>query len=133
MVGWPDRGWLELAGTEHPLIQAPMAGAGGVDLCVAAIEGGALGSLPCGMLSPDQVREQFGEVRSRASGPINLNFFCHSMPEDVDDGEWRALLKPYFDEYGVQSGDGGPLRLPFDDAMCAVVDELDAHVVSFHF
>jgi nitronate monooxygenase len=51
MVGWPDRRFLDLVGTEHPIVQAPMAGAGGVDLCVAAIEGGALGSLPCGMLA----------------------------------------------------------------------------------
>jgi len=36
MVGWPDRRWLDLAGTEHPTIQAPMAGAGGVELCSAA-------------------------------------------------------------------------------------------------
>jgi nitronate monooxygenase len=43
MVGWPDRRFLDLVGTEHPIVQAPMAGAGGVDLCVAAIEGGALG------------------------------------------------------------------------------------------
>ena len=40
MVGWPDRRLLDLIGTEHPIIQAPMAGAGGVDLCVAACEGG---------------------------------------------------------------------------------------------
>ena len=51
MVGWPDRRFVDLVGTEHPIVQAPMAGAGGVELCAAAIEGGALGSLPCGMLS----------------------------------------------------------------------------------
>ena len=57
-----------------------MAGAGGVELCVAAIDGGALGSLPCGMLSPDQVRAQVAEVRARTDGPFTLNFFCHRMP-----------------------------------------------------
>ena len=67
MVGWPDRRFLDLVGTEQPIVQAPMAGAGGVELCVAAIEGGALGSLPCAMLSPEQVREQVAEVRSRAT------------------------------------------------------------------
>lgn len=110
-----------------------MAAAGGVDLCVAAIEGGALGSLPCALLSPEQVRAQFAEVRSRTNGALNLNFFCHHMPEHADEAAWRALLQPYYDEYGVEPVNGGPLRLPFDDAMCAIIEELRPEVVSFHF
>jgi len=133
MVDWRDRRFLELLGSEHPIVQAPMAGAGGVELCVAAIEGGALGSLPCAMLSPEQVREQVTDVRARATGPLNLNFFCHEMPADVDDSAWRALLQPYYEEYGVEPGNGGALRLPFDDQMCAVVGELRPDAVSFHF
>jgi len=133
MVGWPDRRFLDLVGTEHPIIQAPMAAAGGVELCVAAMQGGALGSMPCALLSPDKVRQQVAEVRSRGSGPINLNFFCHKMPERADDSAWVALLRPYYEEYGVAPGEGGPLRLPFDEQMCAVVEDLLPEVVSFHF
>jgi nitronate monooxygenase len=133
MVGWPDRRFIELVGTEFPIVQAPMAAAGGVELCIAAMNGGALGSLPCALLSHDQVRAQVAEVRSRAKGPINLNFFCHTMPEDAEDHAWRALLQRYYDEYGVEPGNGGPLRLPFDPEMCSVVEELGPEVVSFHF
>ena len=133
MVGWPDRRLLDLVGTEHPIIAAPMAAAAGVELCVAAMKGGALGSLPCALLSPAQAREQVAEVRSRASGPINLNFFCHKMPEGVDDSPWIALLRPYYEEYGVEAAKGGPLRLPFDKAMCAVLEEVRPEVASFHF
>ena len=133
MVGWPDRRFLDLVGCEQPIVQAPMAAAGGVDLCVAAAQGGALGSLPCALLSPQQVRSQVAEVRSRVGGPLNLNFFCHNMPERVDDSGWRALLQPYYDEYGVEPGNGGPLRLPFVSEMCAAVEELRPEVVSFHF
>ena len=133
MVDWPDRRFLDLVGCEHPIVQAPMAGAGGVDLCVAAIEGGALGSLPCSMHSPDDVRAQVAEVRERAGGPLNLNFFCHKMPGQVDDAGWRALLKQFYEEYGVQGGNGGALRMPFDAVMCATVEELAPEVVSFHF
>jgi len=101
---------------------------------VAAIEGGALGSLPCAMLSPDQVRDQVTEVRKRASGAINLNFFCHHMPKDADDSAWRALLQPYYDEFLVEPGNGGTLRLPFDSEMCeVVVGQLRPEVISFHF
>lgn len=110
-----------------------MAGAAGVDLCAAAIEGGALGSLPCALLAPEDVRSQVLEVRSRTNGPLNLNFFCHEMPEDRDDSAWRALLKPYYDEFGVGAGSGGALRLPFDEEMCLIVEELRPEVVSLHF
>ena len=133
MVGWPDRRFLDLVGCEHPIIQAPMAGAGGVDLCIAASRGGALGSLPCGMLTADQAREQIAAVRSVGGGPVNLNFFCHQMPVASDDSAWRALLRPYYDEFGIEPGNGGPLRLPFDPDMCDLVERVRPEVVSFHF
>ena len=131
--GWPDTRVLALTGGALPIVQAPMAGAAGVDLCVAAIRGGALGSLPCGMLSPEAVREQVREVRARCDGPLALNFFCHTMPEAVDDSAWRALLGPYYDEFGVEPGNGAPMRLPFDAEMCAIVEEVRPEAASFHF
>jgi nitronate monooxygenase len=130
---WPDRRFLDLVGAEQPIIQAPMANGGGVALAVAAMKGGALGSLPCGMLTAEQIRDQIDEVRSRTSGPINLNFLCHLMPEETDDSEWRALLKPYYDELGIEPSGPAPLRRPFDNATCAVVEELKPEVVSFHY
>jgi nitronate monooxygenase len=133
MVSWPERRLLDLLASEHPIIAAPMANAGGVELCVAAIAGGAVGSLPCAMLTPDQMHEQIAAVRSRTSGPLNLNFFCHRMPEPVDDRAWRALLQPYYDEFSLGDPPPPPLRLPFDDAACAMVEETRPEVVSFHF
>lgn len=133
MVGWPDRRFTDLVGTEHPIVQAPMAGAAGVELCIAAMEGGALGSLPCAMLSPEQVREQVEQVRGATDRPFALNFFCHRMPDEADDSAWRALLQPYYEEFGLAAGNGGAMRLPFDSAMAAIVEELKPPVVSFHF
>lgn len=134
MVSWPDRRWLDLAGVATPIVQAPMAGAGGVDLAIGAIRGGAVGSLPCALLSPDEARAQVAEVRARADGPINLNFFCHTMPAAPDETAWRALLQPFYDDYGVPPPSGPPrLRLPFDDAMCALVEAVRPDIVSFHF
>jgi nitronate monooxygenase len=131
--GWPDRRFLDLVAVEHPIIAAPMAGAAGVALCIGAMEGGAVGSLPCALLTPDQVRSQVADVRARTTGPINLNFFCHQMPGAVDDSAWRALLRPYYEEFAVAPSGGGALRLPFDEAMCAAVEELKPDIVSFHF
>jgi nitronate monooxygenase len=85
------------------------------------------------MLTTEQVRAQVAQVRARVSGPLNLNFFCHKMPAQADDSAWRALLQPYYEEFGVKPGNGGASRLPFDGEMCAVVEELRPEVVSFHF
>ena len=131
--GWPDSRFLALSGAALPIVQAPMAGAGGTALAIAAIKGGAVGSLPCGMLTPDEVRAQVAAVRAGAQGPLNLNFFCHAMPEGVDDSAWRALLAPYYAEYGVQPDNGGAMRLPFDARMCAAVEGVRPELVSYHF
>jgi nitronate monooxygenase len=122
-----------LTGAALPIVQAPMAGAGGVALAAAAIRAGALGSLPCAMLAPEQVRVQVEEVRTQVRGPLNLNFFCHQLPPAPDEAEWRALLAPYYAEEGVTAGEPPPLRRPFDAAMCALVEDVRPEVVSFHF
>jgi nitronate monooxygenase len=133
MVGWPHRRFLDLVGSEHPIIQAPMANVAGVDLCVAAARAGVLGSLPCGMIPAERVREQVADVRRQVDAPINLNFFCFKMPPPADDGEWRNVLRPYYAEFGIAEPQAAALRVAFDEAYCAVVEEVKPEVVSFHF
>jgi nitronate monooxygenase len=130
---WPDRRFADILGSRWPIIAAPMAGAAGVELAVAVIQGGGVGSLPCAMLTPDEARAQAAEVRARAAGPLNLNFFCHAVPDGVDDGAWRALLAPFYERAGASVGDAPPPRRPFDAAMCAAVEEIRPELVSFHF
>ncbi|GAA4762595.1 nitronate monooxygenase family protein [Stakelama sediminis] len=125
--------FLAECGAEAPIIQAPMAGAGGVALAAAAIRGGAVGSLPSAMLSSDIMREQVGAVRRQASGPLNLNFFCHTLGDPPDDSAWRAVLAPYYAAEQVTAGDPPPLRRPFDAEKCAAVEALRPDLVSFHF
>lgn len=125
--------FLDLTDARAPIVQAPMAGAGGAALAIAAIKGGALGSLPCALLTAEQVRAQIAEVRAAVAGPLNLNFFCHQLPTPPDESAWRALLAPYYAEEGVTPGDPPPLRRPFDDAMCALIEDVRPAVVSFHF
>jgi len=133
MVGWRNRRFLDLVGVEHPIIQAPMANVAGVDLCVAAARGGALASLPCGMLPPEAVRTQLAEVREKVVTPINLNFFCFQMPAQTDDSEWRSVLHGYYERFGIPEPEAAALRLPFDETYCALIEELKPEVVSFHF
>ncbi len=132
--GWPVQKFLGMTRARVPIIQAPMAGAGGVALAAAAIRGGAVGSLPCAMLTPDQVRDQVAQVRAQADGPLKLNFFCHHLGTPPDETAWRALLQPFYDKEGVGPPETlPPLRTPFDEAMCAVVEDVRPELVSFHF
>ncbi|VWC49962.1 2-nitropropane dioxygenase [Burkholderia aenigmatica] len=119
-----------------PLIQAPMVGSLS-PLAIAVCEAGGLGSLACAALGPQQLRDEIAAIRARTPAPFNVNFFCHTPPApDAEvDARWRAALAGYYAEAGLDPADvkGGPGRAPFDDAMCAVVEELRPAVVSFHF
>jgi nitronate monooxygenase len=114
-----------------------MAGAMDWELAAEAAEAGACGSLPCAMLSPSQVREQFAKVRERTHKPISLAFFCHTPPElnNAREHAWRDRLEPYYRELGVDPSAPVPSsnRVPFDHEYCAVVEELKPQVASFHF
>ena len=134
---WPDRRIIELFKTEFPIVQAPMAGIMDAELVIAAAQGGALGSLPCAMLTPEKAREQVNIIRQRVSAPINLNFFCHKAV-DADprrEAGWKQRLAPYYKELGLDPA--APVnaanRSPFDPAMCEVIEELKPEMVSFHF
>src|ERR1700760_4327666 len=134
---WPDRRIIELFKTEFPIVLAPMAGVMDADLVIAAALGGALGSLPCAMISAEKAREQVNIIRQRVSAPVNLNFFCHK-PVEADparEAGWKQRLGEYYWEHGLYPAAPGTAanRGPFDAAMCAVVEELKPEVVSFHF
>jgi len=134
---WPDRRILDLFGIELPIVLAPMAGASGAELAIAVGEAGGLGSLPCAMLSPDQIRNEIGVIRQRTARPLNLNFFAHKSPPADPDREagWKKRLQPYYAEYGIDPATipSGPGRNPFDEAACAIVEEHRPEIVSFHF
>src|SRR3981081_1670065 len=134
---WPDRRLLELFKTEFPIVQAPMAGVQDADLAIAAAQGGALGSLPCAMLSAEKAREQGNIIRQRVSAPINMNLFCHKAV-DADlkrETGWKQRLAPYYKELGLDPAVpiNAANRAPFDAAMCELIEELKPEVISFHF
>ncbi|VIO75525.1 NAD(P)H-dependent flavin oxidoreductase [Bradyrhizobium ivorense] len=134
---WPDRRLIDRFNIEFPIVLAPMAGAIDAEMAIAVAQGGGLASLPCAMLSAEKAREQVNIVRQRVSAPVNLNFFCHRAvdADPAREATWRQRLAPYYREHGLDPN--APVnaanRAPFDDAFCAVVEELKPEVVSFHF
>ncbi|WP_458378268.1 NAD(P)H-dependent flavin oxidoreductase [Pseudomonas chlororaphis] len=137
MSQWPDTRILDLLGIELPIIQAPMAGATTTAMVIAAAQAGALGSLPCAMLSPEQIRQDVQSIRQATSAPLNLNFFCHQNPTPDPEREirWKNALEPYYRELGADFEAPTPIssRAPFDAISCELVEKLRPEIVSFHF
>ena len=124
-------------GTTLPIIQAPMAGVQGSALAAAVCNAGGLGSLPCAMLSPQQLRDELTQLRQLTDMPFNVNFFCHTppAPDAAREARWRSALAPYYAEYGIDPSSiaAGPGRNPFNEETAALVEAFRPAVVSFHF
>ncbi len=132
--------FCKLLGIAQPLIQAPMAGVQGSSLAIAVSEAGGLGSLPCAMLSPEQICAEIQAIRAATRQPYNLNFFCHTPPPErvaspEREAAWRKLLAPYYAEHGIDAASipAGAGRAPFSEALCDLIEPFQPPVVSFHF
>ena len=121
---------------EMPIIQAPMAGVQDWQLAVAVSNAGGLGSIPCGMLSNEQIVEEIEQFKKHSTKPYNLNFFCHDMPELNLQAlkTWEKTLSPYFESYNIElANDVSGLRVPFDEGIADTIEPFKPPVISFHF
>jgi nitronate monooxygenase len=135
-AAWPNRRLLDLLKIEHPIVQAPMGGHVTPNMPVAVSGAGGLGSFPCALLTPAQVRDEVAKIRTQTRKPINLNFFCHATPQRdaAIESAWRQRLAPYYAEFGVDIPASPTSTLaPFGAEMCDVAIELKPEVISFHF
>src|SRR5688500_890850 len=127
----------QLFGIELPIIQAPMAGAQDSRLAIAVSNAGGLGSLPCAMLTTEALKNELTAIKAQTDKPYNVNFFAHTPPQPDAERErvWRALLSPYYDEFGIDSENipTGPGRMPFNVEAAELLSEFKPKVVSFHF
>ena len=126
-MNWPDRRLLELFAVDHPIIQAPMAGFTPPAMTVAVCEAGGLGSVAGAMATPDSLRQDLQVVQQGTGRSFSANFFTHAQPpvDEAAERRWRQRLAPYYRELGLpaDAGTGGPVRAPFDSALCDVVLE----------
>jgi nitronate monooxygenase len=136
MPQWPTTRLLDLLEIDVPIIQAPMAGAQGSELAAAVSSAGGLGSLPCAMLTVDSAREEVAKIRAATNHGFQMNFFCHQppQPDPAAEARWRERLAGYYAEFGVDPAPAAPgARASFDEALCALLEEVRPKVVSFHF
>ena len=126
-----------LLGIPFPIIQAPMAGAQGSALALAVTQAGGLGSLPAATISLEALRTELQVLQAQATGPYNVNFFCHRPPvqDAAREAAWNQALAPYYAEAGLPppTAPAVAARSPFTAEAAELLEAFRPPVVSFHF
>ena len=135
-MNWTDRRLCDLFDIDHPIIQAPMAGATTPEMAAAAANAGVLGSLGCAMYGAEKLSEVTHATQGLTNRAINLNFFVHEDPAEDAGKAAKATqrLKDWYDRF--DAGDipeARPTHFPFDADVCQAVLQLSPKVASFHF
>jgi nitronate monooxygenase len=136
-MSWPTRALIDLFGIEHPIIQAPMAGASNAVLAAAVSNAGALGGFGGTDSTPDELREVIRAIRQKTSRPFVINLYLDRpepyVPIVEHEAALRAALAPAHTELNA-----GEVPDPIDpfgnfDSQVAIVVEERVPVLSSHF
>jgi nitronate monooxygenase len=128
--------FLSELGVAHPIILAPMAGAGGTPELVAAVSNaGGLGSWGGGYATPQQILDTAQQIRSLTSKPFALNLFAggYEPQPPVDGAPMLALVARVHDKLGLPAPVLPPVpQSPFAEQVEAVIEARPA-LFSFTF
>lgn len=93
-------------GLRVPILLAPMAGIPAPALSVAVANAGGLGACGALLMSPDNILDWSKTVRSRTSGPFQINNWIPEPAPPRRDPEHEARLKSFLSSWGpVPDGD----------------------------
>lgn len=123
-------------GLVHPIILAPMAGAGGTPELLAAVSNaGGLGSWGGAYATPQQILDTAKQIRGLTSKPFALNLFAggYEPQRHVDGAPMLALVARVHEKLGLAPPVLPPNPAsPFEDQAAAVIEARPA-VFSFTF
>ena len=127
----------QLFDIEHPILQAPMAGASTPDLVANVSEAGGLGGLGAAAMPPDYLRKQIQAIKQRTSAAFSVNLFSPASeifdPESQPGEKFGALLASYHQEFELgEVPEPGNLFGPAEEQLQVLLDER-VPVISFHF
>lgn len=124
-------------GIEHPLIQAPMAGATTPELVAAVSNAGGLGSLGAGYAEPQAILDQTARIRALTERPFALNLFVlpdEVVPDMAAVARARARLDTLMEQEGLDVRTALPARwAPRFTEQFAALCEARPAVASFAF
>lgn len=86
----------ELLNISYPVVQAPMLGVTTPAMVAAVSNGGGLGCLPIGGLSPEKALTLIRETKAISSKPFVVNLFAHSIAPEVPEEDlkkWKTISR----------------------------------------
>src|SRR4051812_16721175 len=92
-MSWSKRALIDLLGIEHPIIQAPMAGASTAVLAASVSNAGALGGFGGTDSGPDVLREVIRTIRRLTNKPFIINLYLDRSKPYVRVAKHEAALK----------------------------------------
>ena len=119
---------------QHPIIQAPMAGATHPNLVAAVANAGGLGSIPAGYLSAAKLKEYIRAVRAQTKNPISVNLFVPEQSVSLTKGveESKAIVRECCEALGLPASFAEYNASNFDEQLAVVLEE-NIPIVSFTF
>jgi nitronate monooxygenase len=130
------RNFLSEVGIVHPIVLAPMAGAGGTPELLAAVSNaGGLGSWGGAYATPQQILDTAKQIRALTDKPFALNLFAggYEPQHHVDGAPMLALVARVHEALGLAPPVLPPNpSSPFEDQVAAVIEARPA-VFSFTF
>ena len=120
---------------QWPIIQAPMADAATVELAAAVSNAGALGSIACAYMTPQEIHTHIRKIRDLTDKPFNVNLF---IPEKYNVSKEKIdavnhVMQGYRDELGISSPPlPGKYEIPFNEQIDVILQE-KVPVFSFTF
>jgi len=136
-MSWNRSPLAELLGIEHPIIQAPMAGASNAVLAAAVSNAGGLGGFGGTDTSPEDLRAVIRDIRRRTSKPFIVNLYVgkaepYVAPSRSEEALMAALQPAHI---ALEAGDppGSLDLLARADEQFAVAIEERVPVFSSHF
>lgn len=136
---WRENAATTLFGIENPVVLGPFGGLSSVELAATVSEHGGLGSFGLYGYDAERIGSTWARLRALTGKPLNLNLWLpHDgdaavVPNDAEFDAYVELLRPYFDETGLEPP-ARPERYlpPFEEQFGAVLEARPA-VVSFVF
>ena len=127
-AGWSATPLTERLGIRYPIVQGPFGGGRStVELAAAVTNAGGLGSFGAVDLEPDGIAEVAAGIRRLTPGPFALNLWVplaptlESPPSSAQYAGAVALLRPHYDELGVQPP-------PFDEVVAGFAGKFGRQV-----
>lgn len=117
---WPNTSFLDLAGIEHPIAQAPIGGAAGPDLVAAVSNAGGLGVLGLAAMPAEAVRQAVRKTRELTGRPFGVNMVL-KLPID---GYFPLLIDEGVKIFSFAWGDCSPFIEPIHRAGGIVISSV---------